>query len=92
MHQDASVKMFTRIFTTLGKNWEKFVTDLKNSAEHDDPDQIFLKEFARICKKHKIEISELEKSNLLYSYPGRDDGNHVRINIYPIYDQKYNVL
>ena len=31
-------KMFTRIFNKLGKNWGNFVTDLKNSAEPDDPD------------------------------------------------------
>ena len=65
MHQDASVKMFTRIFNKLGKNWGNFVTDLKNSAEPDDPDQIFLKEFSRICKKHKIEIKANITTNII---------------------------
>lgn len=37
-------------------------------------------------------MNDQEKTNLLYSYPGRDDGKKVRINIYPIYELNYNIM
>jgi len=37
-------------------------------------------------------LSEEEKHNLLDSFPGRDEGNKKRINLFRLYDQKYNML
>jgi hypothetical protein len=39
-----------------------------------------------ICTKYGLELSTAEKQHILYAYPGRDENNKVRINIYPIYD------
>ena len=86
-------KLFSRMINKLGEEkWVKFVGDLRKAAEKDDPDQIFLSDFLKVCKKHKLELSDSERTNLLFSYPGRDEGELVRINIFTIYDQKYNIM
>ena len=76
----------------MGPKWPRFIQKLKSSAEKDDPDQMFVQTFFKICKSYGIEFSDSQRQNLLYSYPGRDEGNMVRVNIYPIYDLKYNMM
>ena len=92
MHQEHTINLYTQIFNKLGKKWLNLIADLRKAAEKDDPDQIFLNDFIRITRKYGIKLSDSERQNLLYAYPGRDEGVHVRINIYPMYDQKYNIM
>lgn len=92
MHEEESINIFTKIFNQLGEKWFDFINDLKKAADVDDWNQIFLADFISVCYKYKIILSTKEKTNLLYSYPGRDEGKKVRINIYPIYEQKYNIM
>ena len=65
---------------------------MKNAAEPDDKDQIYLDDFLGVCRKYGLRITKEEKNNLCLSYPGRDENDKSRINIYPIYDQKYNLM
>ena len=92
MHQEHTINLYTQIFNKLGKKWPSLIAELRKAAEKDDPDQIFLNDFLKIIRKFGIKLSDSERQNLLYAYPGRDEGVHIRVNIYPIYDQKYNML
>jgi hypothetical protein len=92
MHQEYTISLYTQIFNKLGRKWQKFIADLRKAAERDDPDQIFMTDFLKVCGRYGVTLSDSERQNLLYSYPGRDEGVHVRVNIYPIYDQKYNIM
>lgn len=37
-------------------------------------------------------MSDKDRQNIALTYPGRDDGTHICINVAPIYDMKYNML
>lgn len=74
------------MYTKLGTRWSTFILDMKKAAEQDDKDQIFLDDFLAVCKKYGLHISEKEKKNLCLAFPGRDENDKTRVNIYPIYD------
>jgi len=86
MHQDQSIQLFTEIFHKITRDWRNFIAELKESAEIDDRGQIFFEDFLKVCGRFNIKLSESQKLNLLYSFPGRDEGNKKRLNISRIYD------
>jgi len=65
---------------------------LKESADQDDKNQIFLDQLAYVLKRFKIELSEKEKEMLIECFPGRDEGDRKRVNIGRLYDHKYEVM
>lgn len=69
-----------------------FIEALKRVADKDDRNQIFLSDFVAVCKQFKIDLTESERTNLLFSFPGRAEGARERINIYQIFNQKYNLM
>lgn len=86
MHAESTIDLYSRMFGKLGSKWPDFIRDLRKAAEKDDPDQIFLTDFTAICSKYHLELSTAERQDILFAFPGRDENNKVRINIYPIYD------
>lgn len=65
---------------------------MKEAAEPDDQNHIFVDKFVEVLKKYRVELSEKDKEHLMNSFPGRDEGSRKRINIARLYDQKYNMM
>lgn len=36
MHQDNSIKVFTKVFKSIGKKWGDFINELKVNSDIDD--------------------------------------------------------
>ena len=45
-----------------------------------------------MLKRFGVEITEKEKEMVLECFPGRDEGEHKRVNIGRLYDQKYQAM
>ena len=58
MHQDNSIKLFTKIFNNLGKKWPEFIRELKKNSDVDDESQIYNEDFVKILFKFGADISE----------------------------------
>ena len=93
MHQDEAIKIYTKIFTKLGKKWKEFIADIKTAAGSDDESQIVFETFIKILDKYGYKISKKEQNDILTSFPGMEGGDgSIRINIARIYDQKYSII
>jgi hypothetical protein len=80
------VKLYSKWYKLLGDNWPKFVARVRRQAESDDKNFIQLTEFMRVCMEFKIDVKDEERQNIVFSFPGRDDGTSICVNIYPLYD------
>ena len=58
MHQDEAIKIYTKIFTKLGKKWKEFIADIKTAAGSDDESQIVFETFIKILDKYGYKISK----------------------------------
>ena len=93
MHQDNSIKLFTKIFNKLGKKWPEFIKELKKNSDVDDESQIYNEDFVKILLKFGADISEKEMKTIGKAFPGKQGGlKGTRLNVSRIYDQKFNII
>lgn len=94
MHQDSTLRLYTSIYKKLTFKWPLFLAALTKAADADDRNQICINDFVKVCKTFDVKLTEKETSNIINSYPGRGSdqviGSH-KVNIYPLYDTKYNM-
>ena len=67
---------------------------MRSLSDPDDSSQIFFSTFTSLLSTHYgITLSPSDSTNLLDSFPGRDEGPKKRLNVARLlYDQKYNLL
>lgn len=93
MHQDKSLKLFTKAFKNIGKNWSQFIQELKNNSDVDDQSQIYHEDFVKILDKFNSKLSHDEIMSISRAFPGKLGGSKgVRLNVSRIYDQKFNII
>lgn len=73
------------------EHWPKFVKAVRRQAERDEEyQQIFFDKFVKILEdQFSIPVSEHDKDLLKKTFPGRNEGDRVRINISSLYDMNY---
>lgn len=71
MHQDNSLKVFTKLLKNIGNKWADFINELKANSDEDDQSQIYYEDFVRILIKYKADISEKEMQAISMAFPGK---------------------
>jgi Ca2+-binding EF-hand superfamily protein len=93
MHQDNSLKLFTKVYKVIGKRWEEFIDELKSNSDIDDQSQLFYVDFVKILRKYGAPISENEMLAIAKAFPGKQGGEKgIRLNVSRLYDQKFNII
>ena len=75
MHQDETLHIFTKIFKRIGKDWPKFISDLKRKADKDDESIIYFEKFLYTLYKFGIKLNDKQKDSILTSFPGKEGGD-----------------
>lgn len=57
MEQDDNLKIFEKIFRTTNIKWENLTKQLREAAEPDDTNQIFIENFEYVLTKFHIELT-----------------------------------
>lgn len=72
--------------------WPKFVKAVRRQADRDEEyQQIFFNKFVRVLEEQfSVHVSEQDKELLKKTFPGRNEGERVRINISSLYDVNYS--
>lgn len=76
-----AIQFLTKVFLQLKQTWKKFVLEVKSKTDQDDKAQIFLSDLVDTLKKYNIKFSSKEIDNFADSFPGRNQGSRVRVNI-----------
>jgi len=73
------------------EQWPKLVKAVRRQAERDEEyQQIFFDKFVKILEdQFSIPVSEHDKDLLKKTFPGRNEGDRVRITISCLYDMNY---
>ena len=92
MQRHLAFQLMKTMRKRVGEKWPKFLATLTSKAEADDRDQIFLDDFVAICLKFKLKLSDKQTETLTDSYPGRKEGDRLRINVGRFYDLDLGIL
>lgn len=66
--------------------WEDFIVMLRMKADQDDQEQVFMDDFKATLDYFHLSLSESQLDTLHNSFPGRKDGNRLRIRVGRFYD------
>lgn len=87
MSQAKAFLLIQEIRKRLGSaKWVDFTAELKKKADKDDDEQVFVDDFVQICTKFKIKLSQRQLEQLVDSFPGRKEGNRLRLRVGRFYD------
>ncbi|CDW71437.1 ef-hand calcium-binding domain-containing protein 6 [Stylonychia lemnae] len=91
MYIDQGTEYFQQIFNKIGsEKWPQFIQKIKDASEVDDHRQIFFDKFCSILNQYGVTLSEHKKQLLLDTFPGRNEGERMRVNIGKLYEVRYN--
>lgn len=71
MHQDESLKLFTKIFKTIGTHWKELIQELKDVSDLDDQSQVYLEDFIKIVEKFKSGLTMAQILSIAKAFPGK---------------------
>ena len=87
MMQSKAFLLIQDIKLRLGSSkWREFVSMLRAKSDPDDAEQIFVDEFNSTLHYFKIKLSEAQLNQFIDCFPGRKEGNRLRIRVGRFYD------
>lgn len=86
MQQDETLKVFEKMFATIGPKWERFVLRVRKAADREDHSVIFIDDFSKVLERYKIVLTPEDKQKLLLVFPARNEGDRQAVNVGRLYD------
>ena len=62
---------------------------IKEHSERDDRKQIVFDKFLKVLSEFNVYLNDSQQQTILDTYPGRKDGERVKINITQLYETRF---
>ena len=88
MVQSKGLALIQDLKVRLKDNWDNFIAMLRLKADSDDKEQVFMHDFKATLKFFRVKLTESQIDTLYNAFPGRKEGNRLRIRVGRFYDIK----
>ena len=87
MAQSKAFLLMNDVKTRMGAaKWAALIDKIRQSADPDDPEQLFVDDFVTILNNFKVKVSKEQLDYLIDSFPGMKEGNRPRIRVGRFFD------